>query len=84
MYENQGVDLLLDGLNNKSLGGVKSNIMCHPQLNNDFNATANHLKNMVNCMPELQTAPGLQVSYMGRGRGHGRGTGRSVCDGRGG
>ena len=50
MYENQRVDLLLDGLNNKALGGVKSNIMCHSQLYNDFNATATHLKDVVNRM----------------------------------
>ena len=53
MYDNRRVDLLLDGLKNKSLCGVKSNIMCHPQLYNDFNATATHLKYMVNRMPEL-------------------------------
>ena len=51
MYENRRVDLLLDGLKNKDLGGVKSNIMCHPQLYNDFNATATHLKDVVNHMP---------------------------------
>ena len=75
MFEKQRVDLLLDGLKNKALSGVKSNIMCQPQLYNDFNATANHLKDVVNHMPELQTAPGRQVSSMGRGRGRGRGTG---------
>ena len=51
MYENQRVNLLLDGLKKKSLDGVKSNIMCHPQLYNDFNATATHLKDVVNRMP---------------------------------
>ena len=51
VFEKQRVDLLLDGLKNKALGGVKSNIMCHPQLYNDFNATATHLKDVVNHMP---------------------------------
>ena len=81
MFEKRRVDLLFDGLKNKSLSGVKSNIMCHPQLYNDFNATANHLKDVVNRMPELQTAPGRQVSAMGRGGGCGRGTGRDGRDG---
>ena len=84
MFENQRVDLLLDGLKTKAFVGLKSNIMCHPQLYNDFNATATHLKDMVNCMPELQTAPGRQVSAMGRGGGRGCGTGRGKRDGRGG
>ena len=84
MYEKLRVDLLLDGLNKKSLSGVKSNIMCHSQLYNDFNATATHLKDVVNRMPELHTAPGCQVSAMGRGRVRGRGTGRGGRDGRGG
>ena len=34
---------------------MKSNIMYHPQLYNDFNATATHLKDIVNCMTQLQT-----------------------------
>ena len=64
--------------------------MCHSQLYNDLNATATHLKDVVNSMPELQTAPGRQVSAMGRGGGRGRGTvhggrdGRIDRDGRGG
>ena len=56
--------------------------MCHPTLCNDFNATATHLKDMVNCSPELQIVPGCQVSVMGRGGGRGRGTGRYGRDGR--
>ena len=54
MFDNQRVDLLLDGMNNKAFIGLKSNIMCHPQLYNDFNSTATHLKIMVNRSPELQ------------------------------
>ena len=77
MFEKGRVGLLLDGLKNKSISAVKSNIMCQPQLYNEFNATTTHLKNVVNCMPELQTAPGRQVSDMGRGWGRDR-------DGRGG
>ena len=83
MFDKQRVELLLDGMKNKALSGVKSNIMCHPQLYNDFNATVNHLKDVVNRMPELQTAPGRQVSAMGRGGGRGRGTGRGGHGGRG-
>ena len=48
MFENQRVDLLLDGLKSKAFIGLKSNIMCHPTLLNDFNTTATHLKDMVN------------------------------------
>ena len=85
MFENRRVDLLLDGIKNKAFIGLKYNIMCHPTLLNDFNATATHLKDMVNRSP-----PGRQVSDMGRSGGCGRGTGRggrdghSGCDGRGG
>ena len=84
MFENRRVDLLLYGLKNKAFVGLKSNIMCHLQLYNDFNATATHLRDIVNRMPELHTAPGRQVSTMGSGGGRGRGTGRGGCDGRGG
>ena len=58
--------------------------MCHLQMYNDFNATTTHLKDVVNRMPELQTAPGYQVSAMGRGGRRGCGTGRGGRDGRGG
>ena len=51
MHERRRVDLLLDGVKNQWLGGVKSNILCQPNLFNDFNATANHLKDCVNRMP---------------------------------
>ena len=51
---------------------------------NDFNVTTTHLKDVVNRMPELHTAPGRQVSAMGRGEGRCRGTGRGRRDGRGG
>ena len=64
MFEKRRVDLLLDGLKTKALSGVKSNIMCQPQMYNDFNATANHLKDVVNRMAELQTSPGRQVSTL--------------------
>ena len=84
MFENRRVDLFLDGLKNKSFIGLKSNILCQPQLYNDFNATATHLKDMVNHMPELQTSPGRQVSAMGRGGGRGHSTVRGGRDGRGG
>ena len=51
MFENRRVDLLLDGLKNKAFIVFKSNIMCHPTLLNDFNATVTHLKDMVNRLP---------------------------------
>ena len=51
MFEKRRVDLLLDGLKSKHFIGLKSNIMCHPTLCNDFNATATHLKDMVNWSP---------------------------------
>ena len=79
MHERHRVDLLLDGVRNQWLGGVKSNILCQPQLYNDFNATANHLKDCFNPMSELQ-ASGRQLSAVGgRGRGcngHGYGNDR--------
>ena len=84
MFEKQRVELFLDGLKNKALSGVKSNIMCQSQLYNESNVTATHLKDVVNCMPELQTAPGRQVSDMGIGRGRGRGNSRGGRDGHGG
>ena len=39
---------------------MKSDIIYQPYLFNDSNATANHVKDVVNRMPELQTAPGHQ------------------------
>ena len=83
VFEKRRVDLFIDGLKNKALSGVKSNIMCHSHLFNGFNATTTNLKDVVNRMPELQTAPGRQVSAMGRGGGHGFGTGRGGRGGRG-
>ena len=32
IFENRRVDLLLDGLKTKAFAGLKSNIMCHPQM----------------------------------------------------
>ena len=55
MFENQRVDLLLDGLKSKHFIGLKYNILCHPTLRNDFNATAAHIKDMVNRSPEMHT-----------------------------
>ena len=74
MKEYRRVDLLLDDVKNKWLGGLKSNILSQAQLFNDFIVTANHLKDVVNRMPELATAPGRQVAaFGGCGRGRGRG-----------
>ena len=90
MFENRRVDLLLDGLKSKHFIGLKSNIMCQRTMCNDFNATAAHIKDMVNRSPEIHTVPGRQVSAMGRGGGRGRVTshggrdGRAGRDGRGG
>ena len=82
MFEDQRVDLLIDGLKSKHFIGLKSNILCHLTLRSEFNATAAHLKDMVNRSPEIHTSPGRQVSAMGRGGGRGRGTGRGGRDGR--
>ena len=82
MFENRRVDLLLDWLKIKHFIGLNSNILCHPTLRNDFYATAAHIKDMVNRSPEIHTAPGRQVSAMGRCGGRGRGTGRGGRDGR--
>ena len=82
MFDNQRIDLLLDGLKSKHFIGLKSNILCHPTLRNDFSATAAHIKDMVNRLPEIHTVPGCQVSAMGGCGGRGRGTGRGGCDGR--
>ena len=81
MFENQRVNFLLDGLKSKHVIGLKSNILCHPTLRNDFNATAAHIKDMVNFSLKLNTVLGRQVSAMGRGGGCGRGTGRGGRDG---
>ena len=57
MFEYQKVDFLLDGLKSKHFIGLKSNILCNRTLRSDFNATAAHLKDMVNQSPEIHTAP---------------------------
>ena len=51
-------------------------------MQNDFNTTAAHVKDMVNRTPKLKNPPGRQVSAMGRGGGRGRGTDRGVRNGR--
>ena len=51
-------------------------------MRNDFNATAAHVKDMVNRTPQIKNPPGRQVSAMVRGRGRGRGTDRGGRDGR--
>ena len=47
MFEEQRVNLLLDGLKSKHFIGFKSNILCHPTLRSDLNVTVAHLKDMV-------------------------------------
>ena len=81
MFEDQRVDLLLDVLKSKHFIGLKLNILCHPTLHSDFNATAAHLKDMVYSLPEIHTAPSRQVSDLGRGGGRGHGTGCGGCNG---
>ena len=51
MFENQKVNHLIDGLKSKHFIGLKSNILCNSTLHSDFNATASHLKDMVNQTP---------------------------------
>ena len=82
MFEKQKVDRLLDGLKSNHFIGLKSNILCNQMLRNDFNATASHLKDMVNWTPKKQNPPCRQVSDMVRGGGRGRGTGRGGRYGR--
>ena len=78
------VDKFLDGLKHSHFIGLKSNILTNPKLRSDFNATAAHVKDMVNRTPTLKNPPGRQVAAMGRGGGRGRGTDRGGREGRGG
>ena len=82
MFEKQKVDRFLDGMKGNHFIGLKSNILCNQMLRSDFNATASHLKDMVNRTPQIHPPPGRQVSAMVRGGGRGRGTGRGGRDGR--
>ena len=84
MFENQKVEKFLDGLKHSHFIGLKSNILCNPKMCSDFNATAAHVKDMVNRTPTLKNPPGCQVAAMGRGGGRGRGTDRRGREGRGG
>ena len=83
MYENQKVDKFLDGLKHSHFIGLRSNILTNPNLRSNFNATAAHVKEMVNRTPTLKNPPGSQVSAMGRRGGRGRGTDRGGREGRG-
>ena len=67
MYENQKVDKFLDGLKSHHFIGLRSNILTNPKLRSNFNATAAHIKYMVNRTPTLKNPPGRQVAAMGRG-----------------
>ena len=84
MYENQKVDKVLDGLKHRHFIGLRSNILTNEKLRSDFNATAEHVKDMVNQTATLKNPPGRQVAAMGRGGGRGRGTDRGGREGRGG
>ena len=48
MYENQKVDKFIDGLKRHHFIGLRSNILTNEKLRSDFNATAAHVKDMVN------------------------------------
>ena len=76
MFEKQKVNRLLDGLKINHFIGLKSNILCNQKMRHEFNATASHIKNMVNRTPQIKNPPGRQVSAMGRGGGRGCGTDR--------
>ena len=82
MFEKQKVDRLLDGLKSNHFIGLKSNILCNQKTRHEFNATAAHVKDMVNRTPQINNPPGRQESAMGRGGGRGCGTDRSGRDGR--
>ena len=51
IFEKQKFDRLLDGLKSNHFIGLKSKIMCNQKMRHDFNATASHLKDMVNWTP---------------------------------
>ena len=57
MFEKQKVDRLLDGLKSNHFIGLKSNILCNQKMRHDFNATASHLKDMVNRTPQIKNPP---------------------------
>ena len=82
MCKKQKVDKFLDGLKHSHFIGLKSMILCNQKMQNNFNATAVHVKDMVNRKPQLKNPPSHQVSAMGRGGGRGRGTDRGGNDGR--
>ena len=84
MYEKQKADKFLDGLKHSHFIGLRSMILCNQKMRNDFNATAEHVKDMVNRTPTLKNPPGRQVSDIGRGGGRGRGTDRGGREGHGG
>ena len=48
MYEKQKVDKFLDGLKSHHFIGLRSNTLINEKLRSDFNATAAHVKDMVN------------------------------------
>ena len=48
MYKKQKVDKLLDGLKHSHFIGLRSMILCNPKMQNDFNATGAHVRDMVN------------------------------------
>ena len=67
MFKNQKVDKFLDGLKHSHFIGLKSNILTNSKMRSDFNANAEHVKDMVNRTPTLKNPPGRQVAAMGRG-----------------
>ena len=67
VFEKQKVDKFLDGLKHSHFIVLRSMILCNPKMRDDFNATAAHVKDMVNRTPTLKNTPGRQVSAMGRG-----------------
>ena len=57
MYKNQKVDRFLDGSKHSHFIGLRSNILTNEKLRSDFNATAAHVKDMVNQTPTLKNPP---------------------------
>ena len=53
MYENQKVEKFLDGLKHSHFIGSRSNILTNEKLRSNFNATATHVKDMVNQTPTV-------------------------------
>ena len=67
MYENQNVEKFLDGLKHSHFIGLKSNILCNLKMRSGFNATAAHIKDMVNRTPTLKNPLAVKLLLWAEG-----------------